>query len=229
MDNQIRLLLVDDQEIFIQGLSQLIAKKTHDIIVVDILKNGLEAVDYIKTKNPVDVILMDIKMPVMNGVEATRQIHLMNPDIRILVLTTFDEDDYIIDAIHLGASGYILKDVELENLILDIRALNSGTMQFSPSVMEKLADLTTNVKKRLKDHTNQDELIQFPNNEYPYLSSRELKILSYIVEGLSNKEIASRLFLGNQTVRNYISIIYEKIGIKDRFEVIGKFKKYKFS
>lgn len=209
----IRLLIVDDQVLFAETLQTVIGMKAEDIEVVGLAYNGKEAVEAAERLGP-DIILMDVRMPVMDGVQAASYIHGVLPDIRIMMLTTFDDDAYVHDALKGGAVGYLLKNMPSDDLISSIRAVNAGTMQISPSVAAQLVS------------GNREERPPGPKREEPAgeeivynidsLSRREREILYLMSRGYDNSHIAARLFLADQTVKNHISRIYNKLNIHDR-------------
>ena len=211
---KIKVLLVDDQKLFVESLRMVLEKITDDIIVVGVAQNGQEAVELASALQP-NVILMDVRMPEMNGVESARIISERFSEIRIIMLTTFDDDEYIIEALKYGASGYLLKNVPPEDLIAAIRAVFEGNVLMTPKVASKLVDKLVNTTE---DKPSVDITLNSPDwlNQ---LSNREKEILSLIAQGYDNREIAKRLYIGEQTVRNYVSIIYSKMGVKDRASV----------
>ena len=197
----IRLLLADDQALFRQSLAALLALET-DLEVVGQAGHGQEAIALAATLQP-DVVLMDVRMPICDGVEATREIYHRFPWIRILVLTTFDEDAYIWQSLQAGALGYLLKNTPAEQLATAIRTLHQGHCQLGPTIAPKvLAQL------RPPSPTIQDGLEQ--------LSDREVEVLALISEGYSNREIAQTLYLSEGTVKNYVSQILSQLGVRDR-------------
>jgi DNA-binding NarL/FixJ family response regulator len=207
---KIRLLLVDDQVLFVESLKSVIETKTEDIEVVGIARNGEQAIEAVEKRTP-DIVLMDVRMPIMDGVEATRRIHDKSPDVRILVLTTFDEDKYVMDAIRHGALGYLLKDIPPSELIAAIRAVNEGASLVSPALLTKIfGDRALSDTKEI----GQNELW------HERLSNREMEILELVSEGYENRQIAEKLFIAEQTVRNYVSGIYAKIGVHSRLQAI---------
>ncbi len=209
--DKIRVLLVDDQQLFAESLRTFLSNYADDIEVLGIACNGREAVDRAMSDSP-DIILMDIHMPVMNGVEAVAAIKAARPAIKILVLSTYDEDEYVRAALSNGASGYLLKDISPTELIASVRALSSGVLQISPQIAQKLIS-------RL--YTTEEEKPAGDSFEwYKTLSKREREIFALIATGYDNDEIAEKLFLAEQTVRNHVSLIYSKLQVKDRFEII---------
>lgn len=208
---KIKVLLVDDQILFVESLRMVLEKMTNDIIVVGVAQNGREAVELASALQP-NVILMDVRMPEMNGVESARIISDRFSEIRIIMLTTFDDDEYIIEALKYGASGYLLKNVPPADLIAAIRAVFEGNVLMAPKVASKLVEKLVNTTE---DKPSVDITLNSPD-WLDQLSNREKEILSLIAQGYDNREIAKRLYIGEQTVRNYVSIIYCKMGVKDR-------------
>jgi DNA-binding NarL/FixJ family response regulator len=208
MDN-IRVLLADDQKLFAESLRTLIETYAEDIEVVGIASDGVEAVQLCEELSP-DLILMDVRMPNMDGVEATQKIFEKTTSVRIMVLSTFDEDEYVKTALHYGASGYLLKDISPTELIASIRAIIEGAIQISPSVAEKLVD-----RIYYKTENHESNL-----SWYNTLSNREKEIFKLVSKGYGNRQIAEELFIAEQTVRNYVSSMYSKLGVNDRFQII---------
>ena len=210
----INLMLVDDQKIFIESLAHILKKAARSINVISYAFNGKEAVDAVEISIP-DVIIMDIRMPVMNGVDAVKLIHQKYPQIKIIMLTTYDDDEYVKDALKYGAVGYLLKDIPIEDLVTQIKSACSGqVVPISRSVLEKL---THNID--LDSAYNPPEWIDS-------LNKTEKKILKLIIEGMDNKEITEIVFLADQTIRNYIHKIYEIIGVPNRSQAIKEGRKY---
>ncbi|HEY9645248.1 MAG TPA: response regulator transcription factor [Chroococcidiopsis sp.] len=198
----IRLLLVDDQEMFRQGLAALLTLED-DLEVVGQAGHGQAAIALAEQLQP-DIILMDVQMPVCDGVTATQAIHQRFPWIRILVLTTFDHDHYIWQSLQAGALGYILKSATSKQIAAAIRTLNEGYTQLGPTIAHKLfTQLNT-----LPPSVNVDERYR--------LSDRELEILTLLGQGKTNQEIAQLLHLAHGTVKNHISRILNELGLSDR-------------
>lgn len=212
---KIRVLLVDDQALFREGLQTLLSVWP-DIEVVGQAGNGQEAITQTAALQP-DVILMDLRMPVLNGVAATRHIQASQPSSRVIVLTTFDDDEHIFDGLRAGAVGYLLKDVSSEKLVEAIRATARGESFLQPSIAAKvLAEFA-----RLNTTPTPAPKIQ-PLVEP--LSSRESEILQILATGASNKEIASKLYITAGTVKNHITNILGKLGVRDRTQAALKAK-----
>jgi len=198
----IKVLICDDQEIVCEGL-QRILETDEEISVVGIAHNGIEVLEQIEKTKP-NLVLMDLKMPEMNGIIATRKIHEKHPDTSVLILTTFDDDEWLFDAIRSGASGYLLKDRPRSELINAIKGTVSGGAYVDPAVAGKLLN---NVAQGIPQHSLSIDIS---------LSDRELEVLRLLAMGLSNANIAKRLFLSEGTIRNYTSAIFAKLNVSDR-------------
>jgi DNA-binding NarL/FixJ family response regulator len=203
----IRLLLVDDQMIIRQGLKSLLESQA-DFQIVGEAENGEKAITYLKThyqtpQQP-DIVLMDIRMPIMDGVAATQNISQNFPDIKILVLTTFDDDEYVSQAMRYGAKGYLLKDTPLQQLANAIRSVIEGYTQMGPGLLEKI-------------FIPQSQVIpeKLPP-EIEELTPREKEVLQLIASGASNKEIANSLYITERTVKNHVTSILGRLGLRDR-------------
>ena len=204
---KIRIMLVDDQMLLREGLKTIINLQ-EDMEVVAEAENGHRAAEEM-AKREVDVILMDIRMPVLNGVEATALIKKDYPETAIIILTTFDDDDYIIDALSNGAEGYLLKDIDALHLISSIRDAVAGQMMLPGRIAAKLA-------ARISGQTSYRGRQRVESDGLPVLSEREKELGMLMAEGLSNRQIAQKLFLSEGTVKNYISEIYAKLGTNNR-------------
>jgi DNA-binding NarL/FixJ family response regulator len=216
--NGIKILLADDQTIIRDGLRALL--ETHaDIKVIGEAGNGKEAFEKATALHP-DVVLMDIRMPGTDGVEATRLIKKEYPDIVVIVLTTFDDDDYIIKAMTYGASGYLLKDISSDKLIEAIHDGLSGNIILPGRVAAKI---TTRLNKNISSASASS-----PDVTPEDFTEREKEIIKLLIQGKSNREIAETLYLSVGTVKNYISQIYMKINVSDRTNAVLFFKKLKF-
>jgi DNA-binding NarL/FixJ family response regulator len=208
----IRVLLVDDQALFREGLETLLSVHS-DIQVVGQASNGQEAVEVAAEVHP-DVVLMDVRMPVLDGVGATRLLKDALPQCRVIVLTTFDDDEYIFDALRTGAAGYLLKDVASARLVEAIRATARGESILEPSVAAKVIAEFTRVSSMVPS-AQMEQLVE-------PLSERELEILAWIARGSSNKEIADQLFIAEGTVKNHVTHILGKLGVRDRTQAALK-------
>lgn len=200
----IRLLICDDQDIVCEGLRAMFAPIAQ-IEVVGVAKNGIEAVELTGRFRP-DLVLMDLKMPRMNGVQATKAIREKFPNVRVLVLTTYDADEWVLNAVRNGAAGYLLKDTPQEELVKAIFNTVKGWNPIDPQVAGKILD-----------HVTQQPSLPYPDQKLiSQLSEREREVLRLLAEGLGNSEIAGTLFLSEGTVKNYVSIIFSKLGVTDR-------------
>jgi DNA-binding NarL/FixJ family response regulator len=216
--NGIKILLADDQTIIRDGLRALL--ETHaDIKVIGEAGNGKEAFEKATALHP-DVVLMDIRMPDTDGVEATRLIKKEYPDTVVIVLTTFDDDDYIIKAMTYGASGYLLKDISSDKLIEAIHDGLSGNIILPGRVAAKI---TSRLNQNISSATASS-----PDVTPEDFTEREKEIIKLLIQGKSNREIAETLYLSVGTVKNYISQIYLKINVSDRTNAVLFFKKFKF-
>lgn len=202
----ITVFICDDQEIVCEGLQRILESDT-EISVIGIAHNGFEALEGIEKKKP-DLVLMDLKMPEMNGIIATRKLRQKYPDIKILILTTFDDDEWLFDAIRSGASGYLLKDRPRSELLKAIKGTVSGETYVDPAVAGKLLN---NVAQSIPP--------RLPDVEIS-LSDRELEVLRLLAMGLPNADIAKQLFLSEGTVRNYTSAIFSKLNVSDRTQAV---------
>lgn len=193
----IRLLLVDDQSIVRRGLRALLQLEA-DLHIVGEADNGQTAIEQVAALQP-DVVLMDVRMPVMDGVAATEAIAQQFPQVKVLVLTTFDDQTYVSQALRLGAAGYLLKDTPLEELAQAIRAVAKGYTQLGPGLAQKVLAAAPP-----------------PPPEWSALTPREQEILHQIAAGASNREIAQQLFISEKTVKNHITHILSRLGLRDR-------------
>ena len=206
----IKVLIADDQELIRESLK--IVLNTHDDIqVIDTAGDGFAVLDSIKRNMP-DVILMDIRMPRMDGVYCTKTIKELYPDIKIIILTTFDDDEFVFSALKFGASGYLLKGVSMEGLYQAIKTVISGGAMINP-------DIATKVFRLFSKMANTNYAISVNDNNVNNLSNAEWKIIQQVGFGLSNKEIAQKLYLSEGTVRNYLSSILSKLELRDRTQL----------
>jgi DNA-binding NarL/FixJ family response regulator len=197
-----KILLCDDQAVIRDGLEMLLNLEK-DVQVIATAQDGAEAVELAAQKQP-DIILMDLKMPGVNGIEATRQIRAKFSNIKILVLTTYDDDEWVFDAIRAGASGYLLKDTPREKIMEAIRGTMAGKSFIDPAVAGKLLNQVA---------SNQTQPASLLTEK---LTERETDVLRLIAKGFNNGEIANQLHLSEGTVRNHVSAILEKLGVSDR-------------
>jgi DNA-binding NarL/FixJ family response regulator len=203
----IRLLIADDQELVRTGF-RVILNAEPDLDVVGEAKDGREAIDAVRSLGP-DVVLMDIRMPNLDGIEATRRIAAEESSPRILILTTFDLDEYVYDALRAGASGFLLKDAGADELIHAIRVVAAGEALLAPSITRRL----------IEDYARRP-----PRREQPAaladLTPRELEVLRLLARGLSNADIARELVLGDATVKTHVARIFGKLDLHDRAQAV---------
>jgi DNA-binding NarL/FixJ family response regulator len=205
MADPIRILLVDDQRLMREGL-RILLELEHGLQVVGEAENGESALDAYSSLWP-DVVLMDVRMPGMDGVEATWRLREHWPDARVIILTTFDDDEYVFEGLRAGALGYLLKDVSGHDLAEAIHTVAGGGALIQPSVARKVV---AEFARMAPPARPADAGLPEP------LSDREREILELLAQGLSNREIAGRLSLAQGTVKNYVTIILQKLGTRDR-------------
>lgn len=197
-----RIVLIDDDQLVCMSLKMILEADT-DITIVAVGNDGAEALPLYKEHHP-DVLLMDIRMKGMNGTDALAELIKVFPDAKVLFLTTFVDDEYIVKALELGAKGYIVKQ-NYENIVPALKAVHSGQNVYGTEVMEKIPDLMKNTDS-------------FDYSAYD-ISEKEYEIITLVADGLSNKEIATNLYLSEGTVRNYLSSILEKLELRDRTQL----------
>ena len=208
-DDAIKVLIVDDHALFRRGL-QMVLENEPDIDVVGEGGDGQEAIDMAEKAAP-DVVLMDVRMPKHSGIEATRQIKDMIPSTKILMLTISDEEADLYEAIKAGASGYLLKEISIEEVADAVRSVHQGQSLISPSMASKLLTEFAAMVKRA------DERTQVPG---PRLTERELEVLKLVAKGLNNRDIGSELFISENTVKNHVRNILEKLHLHSRMEAV---------
>ncbi|WP_136607400.1 response regulator [Paenibacillus dokdonensis] len=207
----IRIVIADDQMLTREGLRTILDLED-DLEVVALARNGLEACEITEELRP-DLVLMDIQMPEMSGIAALKRIKRSCPETSVLILTTFMEDEYIIEGLASGASGYMLKDMESDKMIASIRDTVSGQFILPSAVASRLA-------LRMTRLTEEHDQWQRNSLERIKLTDREKELAQLIIRGLNNREIADELFIAEGTVRNYISSLYGKLGVVDRAQAI---------
>lgn len=217
----IKVVIVDDQEIVREGLKMILSLH-EELEIIGEASNGEELLKLMETKKP-EVILMDIRMPVMNGIETTKIMKEKYPDVKIIILTTFNEDEYIFEGLKNGADSYILKDSGSNEILTAIKSVTQGEMLLNPKVTAKVVN-ALNSMKPASDTKNKDSE---KKKLLGTLTPRELEVAKHILEGKSNKEISKDLFVTEGTVKNYVSKILEKLEIKSRSELIIMFQNIK--
>lgn len=211
---RITVALVDDQPLVRAGFRMLVDSQA-DLRVVVEAGDGRQAVESL-ARTPVDVVLMDVRMPVLDGVEATRQVLAADPATRVLVLTTFDLDDYVLSAVAAGASGFLLKDAQPEELLAAIRTVHSGEGVVAASATRRLL---RHVAPLLRDGAAAAP-VRGGGEELDALTAREREVLVLMAQGLSNTEIAEHLVLGRSTVKTHVGRVLEKTGSRDRVQAV---------
>ena len=214
MTEKINVLIVDDQQLVREGLCILL-DLIPDIEVVGEAPDGREALALVKKIQP-DVVLMDIQMPELDGVAATRQLQEEAPHVKVIILTTFDDDEYVFEGLLAGAAGYMLKDVHSEQLADAIRAAAEGKAFIHPAITRKVVSKLTHLTER--ERTRHEQPLADP------LSSREIEVLGLLAQGAANKEISECLFIAPGTVKNHIGSIYTKLNVHSRTQAIQKAK-----
>ncbi len=200
----VRVLIADDQTLFRAGLSRLLNEDPR-VEVVGQANDGADATKQAAKLKP-DVVLMDLKMPNLDGIEATRQITEADPGVKVLILTTFETDNHVIQALKVGASGYVLKDSTADAIVSSIVAVMSGERVMASAVANRVLEMLTGTTT--------------PKEFYDGLTNREIEILKLLANGMANKQIAYRLKISEKTVRNHVSNTYEKLGIYDRSQAV---------
>lgn len=208
----IKLVIADDQELIRESLS-IVLDMDDDMEIVGLAENGAEAIDLCQQQHP-DMILMDINMPEMDGISATKIIKQRWPETKVIILTTFQEVNYVIDALAIGAEGYLLKAIHPKDLLAGIKLIHKGGTLLPQDLAKLLVQQINSPEPRAPQEVK---------NNYD-LTEREEEVLECIAQGLSNRLIAERLFLSEGTVKNYISSIYHKLDVKDRFQAALKAK-----
>ncbi len=211
--NPIRILIVDDQVLIREGLSSLLSLK-EEVKVIGTAQNGLEAVQ-LSEEAELDAILMDIRMPVMDGITALTEIKKDKKDMPVIMLTTFDDDEYIVKAIQNGAAGYLLKDIPTDDLIRALQQVTLGTFQAAEAVIKRLAAILNSEKNISEQQPKLDVLREC----YEQLTDREKAIFESLGSGMTNKEIAARMNLTEGTVKNYMTNILANFDMRDRTQL----------
>jgi len=202
----VRVLVVDDQTLFREALTTLLEARP-EVEVVGAAADGAEALELVAALAP-EVVLMDLRMPVLDGVGTTRRLRAESPEVRVVVLTTFDGDDEVFPALHAGAVGYLLKDASATHLVEGVLAAARGESVLQPSVAAKVLARVTQLPE-LPDGPRPQPLVD-------PLTPRELEVLRAVADGLSNREAAQRLYLSEGTVKNHVTTVLAKLGVRDR-------------
>lgn len=211
----IRVMIADDQMLIRQSIKIVLESEAgNEIVVTGMAGDGIEVLNAIDTAKP-DIILMDIRMPRMDGVQCTKQVKEQHPEIRIIILTTFDDDEYVYDALRFGASGYLLKGINTEELVRAIRIVDQGQAMLNPDievkVLKMFSEMTSSYEKPAPLSVKEEDIDLLTENEW--------KIIREVTRGLSNKEISESLNFSTGTVRNYLSTILDKLELRDRTQL----------
>jgi len=225
--SMVRVLVVDDQQLVRDGIASLL-RAQDGITVVGTATNGQEALEQAITLRP-DVILMDVRMPIMDGVKATIQILRQVPSCCILMLTTFDDDEYVRDALRAGARGYLLKDLAAQDLANAVQAVSQGVYQLDAAVIERMIDAFSSPNILKKSETEERITPPVPKTQTNAaadsldtagLTNREVEILRLIATGATNREVADYLVISEGTVKNHLSNIFSRLGLRDRTQAV---------
>lgn len=217
----IRIMIADDQELMRESL-QIVLELNEDMHVVAMAQNGEELLELLE-KEPADVILMDVSMPKMDGVEATMQVKKKYPDIKIIILTTFDDDEYVLNALRYGASGYLLKGMSVPELSGAVRKVAAGGAMLNTDIVTKVVKMFSNLPAEEKNQgasSQPDEsFIQVDAQGIGELTQMERNIIRLVAHGMNNKEIAQKLNFSEGTVRNAVSLTLNKLALRDRTQL----------
>jgi DNA-binding NarL/FixJ family response regulator len=208
---EIKLVLADDHAVVRSGTRELLEQQP-DLKIVGEAANGEEAVRLAQRLQP-DVVVMDVRMPKMSGVEATRRIKAEYPDVRVLVLTAHDDDEYVFALLQAGANGYLLKTAEIEELVRAIRTVAAGQSALAPEVAGK-------VMAQFSSGKSSPDVLTDTQAQFDGLTARELSILELVAKGMSNKQIGKQLFISDRTVQAHLSNIFSKLGVNSRTEAV---------
>lgn len=206
------VVIADDQEIVREGLKMILSLHEDEVKIIGEACNGKELLKLLEINKP-QVILMDIRMPVMNGIEAAKAVKEKYPDIKVIILTTFNEDEYIFEGLKNGADGYILKDSGSDEILNSIKSALEGSVLLNPMVTLKVVKALNSMNIKKNCDNSKDKLLK-------ELTPRELEAARHIIEGKTNKTIAEEMFVTEGTVKNYVSRILEKLQLKNRSELI---------
>lgn len=217
----IRIMIADDQELMRESL-QIVLELNEDMHVVAMAQNGEELLELLE-KEPADVILMDVSMPKMDGVEATMQVKKKYPDIKIIILTTFDDDEYVLNALRYGASGYLLKGMSVPELSGAVRKVAAGGAMLNTDIVTKVVKMFSNLpaeeKNQVANSQSDESFIQVDAQGIGELTQMERNIIRLVAHGMNNKEIAQKLNFSEGTVRNAVSLTLNKLALRDRTQL----------
>jgi DNA-binding NarL/FixJ family response regulator len=215
----IKVLLVDDQTLIRQGI-RLLLEIEADIQVVGQAANGQEALQQVESLHP-DVVLMDVRMPEMDGVAATRELSAHHPEVKVIILTTFEDDETVFEGLKAGARGYLLKDISSEEMARAVRKVAAGEALIEPRLTRKVLAEFSRLASATGQQTTPKTGAASESLSVP-LTDRELEVLKALAHGLSNREIAEQLVITEGTVKNHVSSLIDKLGVRDRTQAILK-------
>lgn len=221
MSSTLRLLLVDDQPLLLQGFAMILSTEA-DLSIVGQVTDGQQAIEAVDRLQP-DVVLMDVQMPVLDGIEATRRIVAQHPQVKVVILTTFDRDDYLFDALEAGASGFLLKNADADDLVDAIRAAADGHALLAPEVTMRVIGRMVPGRGGMSDPAAGSEDssgVASGKEAMPQLTEREREVLQLMARGLSNAEIATEAFVSEATVKTHVSNVLAKLGVRDRVQAV---------
>ncbi|MFV9506746.1 MAG: response regulator [Oscillochloridaceae bacterium umkhey_bin13] len=210
----IRLVLVDDQTLVRQGIQTLLELEA-DLVVVGTAANGREAITVVQRERP-DVVLMDVRMPELDGVAATTELMRLMPDLGVIILTTFDDDEYVFEGLKAGARGYLLKDTSADEIVAAVRAVAGGAALIQPSIARKVVAEFSRLAAGGRPAPSPPPTLDEP------LTEREFEVLRAMAAGHSNREIAAQLVITEGTVKNHVSSLLAKLGVRDRTQAVLK-------
>ena len=218
--DQIKIMIVDDQRLFASSLKIVLESFRHEgLSVIRVAHDGKECLVQLESVKP-DIILMDARMPELDGVETTKIIHQKYPKMKILMLSTFDDDSYVYHALRNGATGYVLKNVEPAELIACIKAVFRGTFLVSSSVGYRVFNIAEAETEKQGESAAYIKKVEYLKSRFQRLKRREAEVLYLLLQGLDNHEISQKLYIAEQTVKNYTSAIYKIIGVEDRLHAL---------
>lgn len=217
---KIRVVIVDDHQLFREGLKRIINLEEEMEVIAE-FSDGNGIIDNYQSIEP-DVILMDINMPKVNGVEATKKVKQLYPEARIMILSIHDDEGYVFETLRAGASGYLLKDMEAETLITAIKAVADGNAYIHPEITGKVIDEYRRLSSRENNNSSGLEPIFFTKaiDWHEVLTNREIEVLQLMAEGNSNRSIGEKLYISEKTVKNHVSNILQKMDVEDRTQAV---------
>ena len=225
MHRRIRVLLVDDQKLFVESLRMVIDSRGGDLEIVGVAYDGITAIEMVAELLP-DLVVLDVRMPGLDGVETVKVLKQQNPELRVLMLTTFDDDEYVSQALRYGAVGYLLKDMSPDDLLGAMRAATDESLQISSGIIKRMLQAKDSPKSA--ETMERDSQVAIIQDQIGKLTPREEDILNLIADGFDNNEIAEGLKIAMQTVKNRVSELYFKFDVHDRLHLMRQAKELGF-